>query len=346
MTQLLEVQVNHTPATVDFDFEQVKQQLQSVVADYDIVVTEDSVKDAKKVAADLNKLKKEINDKLVAHAKDMEEQPKQLRAYAKELGAICDDGRTRIVEQVNQFEEKQKAVAADLLDELHAVLIAEYKVSPEFRRATFDDLIKLTALTKSGSLTKQARDELENRVAKDAAAEQKVKLRHSELENKSYRAGLSSPLTAEYVAPFIDAPDEEYEQRLQSILDREVEREKQAKEKHEAQLREQHEREQAEQQRQHDQELEKAKRQPPEPKSPEEQARIDALPEDDDDNDPAHAGRDEVAPIPTEGDTKIVRVSVRYDLQVKSHVNPNDVRIKIAQKLTQAGYKPDGVEVL
>lgn len=328
MSKLPTVEVKTTPANITFNFDEVKQQLQEYVADYNVVVTNDNVAESKKAAAELNKLKKSINDKLVEHAQNLEQPGKQLREYSKELGEICTSSREKIMEQVNKFENERKQIARDLLDELLAVLISEYKVSPEFQTAEYDDLVKLTSLTAKGSLSKQAKDELENRVAKDATAEQKVKLRHSELENKSYRAGLSSPLTSEYVAPFIDAPDEEYEQKLQAILDREVEREKQAKEKHEQQLREQHEQEKAEQQRKHEQELNEVSQKTSKGVF----------------NDDQKQRAEKALKIKSvEDGKKIVSVQVTFAVKVSQDIDNNRVAEHVKAKLESAGFEPDEV---
>lgn len=332
--QLIEVEVNHTPAVVDFDYETLKSKLESTVSEYNIVVTPETVKDAKKVAADINKLKADINDRLVSVAKEMEVKPKELRAKAKELAAICDDGRAKITEQVDRFEQKQKDKARELLETHLAVCIAEHSVSPQFQTASIDDLVKLGSLNSKGdSLTKKAKDDVENRVAKDASAEQKVKLRHSELENKSNRAGLASPLTPEHVAPFIDAPDDEYNERLQAILDREVEREKAAKERHERELKEQHERELAEQQRTFEKQQAEAEKKPePEPEhkrvfSDEQSERLDKTFEKVSEERKTEAGQ------------KVVRVTVEFDVTVPDHVPAKAVADKVGAKLKDAEFE-------
>lgn len=327
--QLIEVEVKHTPAVVDFDFEALKSKLEETVAEYNIVVTPETVKDAKKVAADINKLKADLKERLIGVAKEMEKKPKDLRAKAKELEAICDDGRAKITEQVDRFEQKQKDKARELLETHLSVCIAEHKVSPQFQTASIEDLVKLGSLNSKGdSLTKKAKDDVENRVVKDAAAEQKVKLRHSELENKSNRAGLASPLTPEHVEPFIDAPDDEYNERLQAILDREVEREQAAKERHERELKEQHERELAEQQRNFDKQKAESEKQPGQQGvfSDEQKERLEQT--------------FEKAEMPeAEPGQKVVRVTVEFDVTVPDHVPDSAVVNRVGEKLKDKGFE-------
>lgn len=69
------------------------------------------------------------------------------------------------MQDLSKDERRQKA--HDLLDDLRAALWDQHGVDAEFYRAEFDDLIKLTSLTKTGRLTKAARTALEARVRDD-----------------------------------------------------------------------------------------------------------------------------------------------------------------------------------
>lgn len=347
--QLVEIEVTHHPAVVDFDFDGVKSKLTKVVDEYNIVVTRDTVKDAKNVAAKLNKIKKEISDRLVKVAKEMEVKPKQLRAMSKELGEICDNGRSKITEQVDRFEDEQRKVAKDLLETHLCVCIAEYKVTPKFQTATIDDLVNLTALNSKGdSLTKAARDEVENRVAKDASAQQKVELRHTQLENKSYKAGLSSPLTPDHVAAFINDSDDEYESKLNAMLEREVQREAEAKARYEREAKEKHDREMAEQQRQHEAQLAEQKRQA-ELKQRQPEQKTDQTNENGEQQEPLINEETKslldktFSNLDLNEDEKVVAVRVMFAVKVKQHVNPDNVAGVVEKRLREKGFDPSEV---
>jgi hypothetical protein len=76
----------------------------------------------------------------------------------------------------------------------------------------------------------------------DKGAENRTKMRLLELENQSYKAGLKAPLTRDHVATFLFATDEEYQQRLDAMLQSEVRRQEQAEAHLRAQMAQEQER--------------------------------------------------------------------------------------------------------
>lgn len=233
------------PAKITFDFDAYRAELEQEIAEYNIVVTAENVADAKKVATDLNKRKNEIDARRKAARKKAMGPIEEFDGQAKELVLMCEDGRQKILEQTRVYDQKVLAEAERLLGELRDALREQYGIDPEFHKAEFDDLIKLSSMTSNHNLTKSARDTLESRVRDEKSLQDRTKMRLLELENRSYKAGLAAPLTRDHVAHFLFADDERYESELQRILDAEVTRQ-QAAEKHMAERQEREARQQAE----------------------------------------------------------------------------------------------------
>lgn len=219
--------VKTVPAVIDADYESYRDYLKTEIAKYDIVVTEDTVKDAKALATKLNKVKSEIADKRKAAVAAASEPVKAFEAKVKELETMCEDGRQRILSQVSAFESATLKLAES---ELKGFLVDCYRsqgVTEEFQTATVDDLVKLGALTGTGKLAKAARDAVIARVGECVNKQQRTALRLSQLENQSHRSGLHSPLTREHVAGILFCVDEgEYQSNLENLINRELERQK------------------------------------------------------------------------------------------------------------------------
>lgn len=228
-TDIIEYEVH--PASIVLNFEEAKALIEKEVADYDVVVTEDSVADAKKLATALNKRAGEIDQELKAAIAKASAPLTEVDGQRKELVAICKDGRQRILVQVEKFENVKRQRAHNLLEAHRQEYWTKLKVKDEFKSAEFDDLVNLSAITKKGNLAASARSELEKRVQSDKAKQDQTERRLLELENRSYRAGLAAPLSRDHVRPFLFADDETYERELERIFKAEAEREKVATER-------------------------------------------------------------------------------------------------------------------
>lgn len=228
-TDIIEYEVH--PASIVLNFEEAKAIIEKEVADYDVVVTEDSVGDAKKLATALNKRAGEIDQELKAAIAKASEPLNEVDGQRKELVAICKDGRKRILVQVEKFEDVKRQRAQNLLEAYRSEYWTKLKVKDEFKSAEFDDLVNLSALTKKGNLAASASSELERRVSADKAKQDQTERRLLELENRSYRAGLAAPLSRDHVRPFLFADDETYDRELERIFKAEAEREKIATER-------------------------------------------------------------------------------------------------------------------
>ena len=235
------ISISNTPAVIDVNFQELKEALKKDLEKYELLVTADTVSDAKALATELNATKNVISKRRKEEVAKASEPVKEFDASMKELESMCEEGRQKILEQVKTFEDETRDLAASLLAELLGNLNAASEVEPEFQRAQFGDLVKLTALTKTGNLTAATVKEMEGRVRDDKAIQDRTKMRLLELENKSYSAGLAAPLTRDPIQHFLFADEEHYSAELQRIIDAEIERQQIAEQRQ----REKLEREQA-----------------------------------------------------------------------------------------------------
>lgn len=92
-TQDLEFPIEFTPAVISIgNFEEMKQKLTDYAATYkDIVITEQTFKDDKKVRSQMRALKKQINDRRIAIKKDINKPLDEFESNVKELTTILDN---------------------------------------------------------------------------------------------------------------------------------------------------------------------------------------------------------------------------------------------------------------
>lgn len=106
---MLEMIVNPTPAPqpVTFNYEELKENLTNALADYDKVFTEDDIQKAKTKKAELNKLKKTLNDERIRREKEYMKSFDTFKGQVKELCQLIDDTSNKIGIQLDAFEEKR-----------------------------------------------------------------------------------------------------------------------------------------------------------------------------------------------------------------------------------------------
>lgn len=240
--ELIAIQVTSTPAMLTANFEEFRRHLGEKLAQYDVLVTAETLADAKKLATELNQAAKAIDERRKEAVAAVSEPIRQFDERMKELVGMCKESRQKLLAQIQTFEDETRERARALLEERRAALWEKHDVAPEFRRATVDDLVMITAVTKAGNLANKQATELEGRVLADKALQDRTERRLLALENASYKAGLSAPLTRDHVAAFLMADEETYQRELERIIDAEMRREEMARQR----MREQMEREQRE----------------------------------------------------------------------------------------------------
>lgn len=309
---LEKMKVSNTPAVVDVNFDVLRDSLAAELKKYEVVVTADTVKDAKALATDLNKTKTAIDKRRKEEVAKASEPVKAFDAKMKELVQMCEAGRQGLLTQIDKFESETRNLAQQKLAEAREALWEECGVLDEFKRAEFDDLIKLTSLTGKGVLTSKALGELRNRVNDDLRIQERTRMRLMDLENQSYKAGLAAPLTRDHVIHFLNADDETYEAEVQRIIQVELGRQ------HEAEVRER--------ERLNREQSIQAAVKTPEPVEPE--VAVEPAAEA-----PQSISEDQ----PVNG---LVRVSVTavFTLDVPGHVTEGQISNKLKAQLKDAGF--------
>ncbi len=232
--------VQSTPAVISVNFVEIKEALTKALEKYDVVVTADTLADAKKLRTELNKNATEFDKRRKAAVEQVSGPIKEFEAQMKELVAMCKGGVEKLGSQISVVEIETLNNIRNLLGEALGREWDALNVSAEYRKSNITDLVLLGSITSTGKLTGKVVNDIKSRALDDKGAENTIKLRLSELENRSYRAGLKAPLTRAHVEVFLFAPEADYSQRLEAMLQSEVQRQEQA----ETQLREQMAREQ------------------------------------------------------------------------------------------------------
>ena len=125
------VQVNYTPAKVDVvGIADLKRAVDQVCKTYaGLVVTADSYKQDKKTAAELNKLKKALNDRKIEIKKQATKEVDQFADEVKAMTSELDDVVSQIIAGINACDEKAKAERTEAVKRRIADLCSEAHVS-------------------------------------------------------------------------------------------------------------------------------------------------------------------------------------------------------------------------
>lgn len=127
------VQVNYTPAKVDVvGLASLKQAVDQVCKNYaGLVVTADSYKQDKKTAAELNKLKKALNDRKIEIKKQATKEVDNFYEEVKAMTSELDDVVSQIRAGINAYDEKAKAERTESIKRRIADLCSEAHVSAD-----------------------------------------------------------------------------------------------------------------------------------------------------------------------------------------------------------------------
>lgn len=106
------------PEKISFNFEELKQELTAKVSMYETMVyTDEQIKDAKADKANLNKLKKALNDERIKREKEYMQPFNEFKAQVNEIISIIDKPVAVIDKQVKEYEEKKKQEKMDAIKE-------------------------------------------------------------------------------------------------------------------------------------------------------------------------------------------------------------------------------------
>lgn len=104
------------PEKIAFNYEELKQELSDKVKMYEtLVYTDDQIKSAKADRADLNRLKKALNDERIRREKEYMQPFNAFKAQINEIIGIIDKPVALIDKQIKEYEEQQKQKKADAI---------------------------------------------------------------------------------------------------------------------------------------------------------------------------------------------------------------------------------------
>lgn len=102
------------PEVIEFNYEELKQEITERVASYkNLVYTDDQIQDAKKDVAMLRKFTKALSDERIRVKKDLLKPYEDFESKVKELTAIVDESIKNIDGQIKAVEDEKKGLKLD-----------------------------------------------------------------------------------------------------------------------------------------------------------------------------------------------------------------------------------------
>lgn len=117
----MELKINEIaiPDAIQFNYEELKQELTEKVGMYETMVyTDAQIKDAKADKANLNKLKKALNDERIRREREYMQPFNEFKSKINEIISIIDKPVAVIDKQVKAFDEKKKLEKLEAIKEL------------------------------------------------------------------------------------------------------------------------------------------------------------------------------------------------------------------------------------
>lgn len=109
------------PQELKFNFVELKTELQAKAKEYEIMTyTEEQLTEAKKDRANLNKLKKALNDERIRREKEYMQPFNEFKSKINEIISIIDKPVAMIDAQVKNYEEKKKEEKQEAINALFA----------------------------------------------------------------------------------------------------------------------------------------------------------------------------------------------------------------------------------
>lgn len=164
---------------LECNFDDIEQKLKTIISEkYNIVVTEDTVKEAKNTKAEINKGKKALEQIWREKKLELEAPIKSLNDRAKQVFSLCDDAVKNIDSQIVQFEAKKRELAVSLCEEYKNKLCNERGIPCD--SVYCGGLNNLGYVTEKGLLSSQGKQVVENLVNAKALEIQEQKQRELE----------------------------------------------------------------------------------------------------------------------------------------------------------------------
>jgi hypothetical protein len=123
----IRVNVEQKNGAIGFNFEEIKERLNSELEVYkNMIFTEDSKTEAKKTIASLRKLKKSVNDKKLEVKKSFMIPYTNFEAQVKELDNLIDEPINFINNQVEEFERRRVEEKKLLISEIYTEIMGDH----------------------------------------------------------------------------------------------------------------------------------------------------------------------------------------------------------------------------
>ena len=123
----IRVNVEQKNGVIGFNFEEIKEKLNSELEIYkNMIFTEDSKTKAKKTIASLRKLKKSVNDRKLEVKKSFMIPYTNFEAQVKELDNLIDEPIDFINNQLDEFERRRVEERESLISEIYTEIMGEH----------------------------------------------------------------------------------------------------------------------------------------------------------------------------------------------------------------------------
>ena len=167
---------------ISHNMESILQSYQDMLKKYDVVVTEDTVKDTKVLMANINKDKKDFTDKCKLVLSEIEAPIKEFKLKKKEIESLFDESRLRLSSQVQNFEILKLDQISDCIIKTKVDMCNEKGIDQSL--VSVEDLIKLSAVTTTNKPTKATITAIENKIS---VAESIIIKQQQEIKEKALR---------------------------------------------------------------------------------------------------------------------------------------------------------------
>jgi hypothetical protein len=220
----LKIYVTSDLPVIKGNLEAIKQELANELKQFDLIVDEDSIKTAKAMATQINKISKDIDTLRKDEVDKLSGPIKEFETEAKLLSTMCQKSRQKLLSQVKVFEDKQRIKILQLLKVELENTYNKYDVAMDYQTVVVDDLNKISNMGKT-ALAKAARDAIDERVLNQKKFQDKIAERLHTLEAICFKAGLEAPLTRQNIEHFLKLEsDDVYLDKLTDLIKNEVTR--------------------------------------------------------------------------------------------------------------------------
>ena len=205
---------------IQVNIKQLENSLVEYMDNFNIEVTEENEKQARKKTSELNKIALDLNKARIAVAKEIKKPADDLKKAVDGLIEIVQSKREDLLKKVSIFKEKRMDELRTLLKVELEKLYHKYSIQDEFKTVDIEEFVREDSLGKT-NLSKKAQEFLNARVVKCKMTQDNVKIRLLELPLSC--GGMKIPLTGEDIKDIIKLDEADYNLALQKKVDERLE---------------------------------------------------------------------------------------------------------------------------